>query len=112
MFRKRARLAVQMIFKLFSELLHKSQRWHGRGIAKRAERAAYHVFGEVADVVDVLGCAEPRVEPRQRLLEPVRSFAAGDAPAAALVLIEADGAQREFDDAGLVVDDHHAARAE
>ncbi len=46
------------------------------------------------------------------LLEPVGAFAAGDAPAAAFVLIEADGAEREFDDAGLVVDDDDAAGAE
>src|SRR6202008_2740640 len=46
------------------------------------------------------------------LLEPVRSFTAGNAPSAALVLIELDGPQRELDHADRLIDDDDAARAE
>ncbi len=59
-----------------------------------------------------LRLAEAGVKARQRFFEPVRSLAAGNAPAAAFVLIKADRPQRKLDDAGLVVDDHHARRAE
>ena len=59
-----------------------------------------------------LARAEAGVEAGERLLEPVGAFAAGNAPAAALVLIETDGAQGELDHAGLIVDDDYAAGAE
>jgi hypothetical protein len=43
-------------------------------------------------------------EAHQRLLHPIRTFAAGNAPAAALVLIKLRGAQGELHDAHLVVE--------
>src|ERR1035437_2683781 len=49
---------------------------------------------------------------RQRLLHPVSTFAARDAPAAALVLVELGHAQSEPHDAHLVVEHDHAAGAE
>jgi hypothetical protein len=71
-----------VIFELFAELLDEAERGHRRCVAERAEGAAHHVFGEVLNVVDVF-LAAAGVEAGQRLLEPVRAFAAGDAPAAA-----------------------------
>src|SRR5579863_575839 len=112
MFSERARFPVQVIFKFFAKLLDESQGWHRCRIAERAEGAAHHVFGEVADIVDILRRAEAGMETRQGFFEPVGSFTAGNAPAAAFVLIEADGAECEFDDAGLIVDDDYAAGAE
>ena len=46
------------------------------------------------------------------LFQPVGAFAAGDAPAAGFVLVEADGAQRELDDGDGLVEDDDAAGAE
>ena len=63
---ERAGLAVQVVFKFLAELLHEAHRGHGRCIAERAEGAAHHVFGEVADVVDVFGDAETGVETGER----------------------------------------------
>jgi hypothetical protein len=109
MFGERAGLAVQVVFELFAELLHKAKRGHGCCVAQWAEGAAHHVFREVLNVVDIFGNAEAGVETGERFFEPVRTFAAGDAPAAGLVLIEADSAESEFDYTGLVVDDDDAA---
>lgn len=63
--RIRARLAVQVILKLLAKLLHKAQCGHGRGIAKRAEGAAQHVFGQVLHVVNVARGPETGVEARE-----------------------------------------------
>ena len=54
----------------------------------------------------------PACRPGERLLEPVRAFAAGNAPAAALVLVELHGAQGELDDADGLVEHDDAAGAE
>ncbi len=48
----------------------------------------------------------------QRLLQPVRSFAAGNAPSAAFVLIELHHPQRKLHDALRVVKHDHAARTQ
>src|ERR1035441_5377687 len=104
MLSERAGLAVQMVLELLAELLHKGQRGHGRRIAQRAKRPAQHVLGKILNVVYVLRRSKAEVEASDRLLQPVGAFAAGNAPAAALVLIEADGPQRKLDDAGPVVE--------
>src|SRR5665213_2901844 len=96
MFCERARLAVQVILKLLAEFLHKGNRRHCRGITQRAERPPQHVFRQVLDVVDILGLAKSGVEPRQRLLQPVSALAAGNTPAATLVLVKTDCPQREL----------------
>src|SRR5665213_309757 len=80
--------AFEVLLKLLAELLDEAERRHRRCVSKWAERPAHHVFGEVLDVVDVLFIAAAGVEAGQRLLDPVRAFAAGDAPAAAFVLVE------------------------
>src|SRR6185312_13890475 len=77
---ERARLAVQVIFKLVAKLLYERDSRHGRRVAQRAEGAAQHVFRQVLDVVDVFFSAEAGVKARERLLQPVRTFAAGNAP--------------------------------
>jgi hypothetical protein len=101
-----------MIFKLLAKFFDESDGRHGSGVAERTESAAQHVFRKVLDVVDVAGRAKAGVETRERFFEPVGAFAAGNTPAAALVRIKTDGAEGEFDDAGLVVDDDNATRAE
>src|ERR1035441_4691678 len=95
MLRKRARLPVQMVFKLLAKLLHKPQRRHRRRITQWTKRPAHHVLRQVLYVVDVFLHAKPRMKPRQRLLQPVRSLAAGNAPPAALMLIKADRPRSE-----------------
>jgi len=52
------------------------------------------------------------VEAVEHLAKPGGAFTAGNAPAAALVRVELDGAEGELDDAGLVVNDDDAAGAE
>src|ERR1039458_4163646 len=98
-FFKRARLAVQMVFKFFSELLHKRHGGHCGRVSEWTECFPQHVFREVIDVVDIFFQPRAGMEARQRLLQPVGAFAAGDAPAAAFMLIELDGAQGELRDA-------------
>ena len=60
-----ARLAVEMVLEFVPELLHDGDGRHGGGIAQRAERAAQHVLGDVADQVDIGARALPLVEARR-----------------------------------------------
>src|SRR6266481_4076534 len=108
-FLKRARLAVQMILKLLPKLLDERHGRHGRGITQRAERPAQHVFRQVVHVVDIFFHAAARVKANQCLFQPVRTFAAGDAPAATLVLVKLHGPQSKLEYAGSLVEDDHAA---
>src|SRR5450631_4253911 len=75
MFSERARFAVQVIFKLFAEFLHKAQRGHCGRIAQWSEGAAHHVLGQVLNVIDVFRRSKSCMEARERLLEPVSAFA-------------------------------------
>src|SRR5665213_3860687 len=106
------RLAVQVVLKLFAELLNKSDGRHSRCVAERAKGATQHVFRQVLNVVDIFCFAKSGVKARQRFLEPVSAFAARYAPAATLMLIKADSTQCEFHHAGLVVDHDNAAGPE
>src|SRR6185312_5871175 len=47
-------VALDVVFKLFTELSDEGQRGHGRGVAKRAEGASQHVLSEKLDTVDIL----------------------------------------------------------
>src|SRR4051794_38055525 len=108
----RTRPAFQVCFEFFAELLDHADYGHGSSVAERAEGAPQHVLAEVAQVIDVLHDATTGVKADERLLQPVGTFATGNAPATTLVLIELDGAEEELDDAGLVVEDDDAAGAE
>src|ERR1035437_7691246 len=108
----RTRAAVKVVFELVAELGNKADGRHGCGVAQGAECASKHVFGQVLHVIYILRDSPSGMEPSQRLSQPVSPFATWDAPTAALVLVELHGAQRELDDAGLVVEDHHAAGPE
>src|SRR6267142_1752960 len=85
---KRTRTSLKVRLELASPLVHDRHRWDSGGVAQRAERAAQHVLREVLNVVDIFLQPRPGVEAGQRLLEPVRPFAAGDTPSAAFVLVE------------------------
>src|SRR4030088_3086615 len=54
----------------------------GSAAAKRAERAAQHIFSEIADEIDIFGTAIACVKTVQHFAQPGGAFAAGDAPAA------------------------------
>src|SRR5437660_7021768 len=108
----RARPAFQVLFELSAELLYECDRRHCCRIAQRAECPSQHVLREVLHVVDVLLQTAASMEPDQSLLQPVRPFAAGDAPPAAFMLIKLHGPQREFHDALRVINDDHAARSQ
>src|SRR6202034_1671830 len=99
-------------FKLFAELLYEAERRHSRCISKWTKRPAHHVLGQVLHIVDVLLLAAIVVDTRQGLLDPVGALTAGDAPAAGLMLVELDGAQRELDNGYGLVEHHDAAGAE
>ena len=105
-------ISGDVILELLTEFFDEGDGGHGGGVAERAEGAAHHVFGEVLDVVDVLGVAAALVDAGEGFLDPVGAFAAGDAPAAALVLVELDGAQGELDDRYGLVEHHDAAGSE
>src|SRR5581483_4743421 len=101
---KWTRPSVQMIFKLLTELLDESHGRHRCGITQRAKCSAQHVFRQVIHVIDVFLYSATIVETDQRLLQPVGTFPAGNAPATALMLIKLHSAQCEFHDAGCVVE--------
>ena len=81
---------------------YERNRRHRRRIAQRTERPTQHVFRQVLNVVDVFLHAAAGMKTHQRLLQPVRALAAGNAPSAALVLVELHRPQRELHDALLV----------
>src|SRR5664279_3737050 len=108
----RTRLTVEVVLEFLTKLLNVGNDRHRRRVAQRTEGATQHVLRQVLQVVDVLGHAAARMEARQRLLHPVGTFAAWDTPAAALVLVKLGHAKSEPNDAHLVVEDDHAARAE
>src|SRR5216684_6347603 len=101
-----------MRFKFAAPFVYDRHRWDRRRIAQRTERPAQHVLGQVLDVVDVLLQPAAVVEARERLLQPVRAFAARNTPAATFVLVELHNAQGKFDHASLVVEHDHAAGAQ
>src|SRR5579875_3367209 len=88
----------EILLELRPELLDETESRHRGSVAQRTERSAHHVLGKVLDIVDVLLRAAAGVEAGERLFEPVRAFPAGNAPAAAFVLVELDRPQRELDD--------------
>src|SRR6185503_19229310 len=92
----RARFSKQVRFKLVAKFFHDGDGGQRRGIAQRAERPPQHVLREIADQDDIVALAEPVVKTLQDLSQPRGSFAAGNAPAAALVGVEAHDAQRGF----------------
>src|SRR3954452_15667932 len=105
----RAWAAFQVVLKFFSEFFYEGDRRHRRGVAQRAEGAAQHVFCEILHVVDIFHHSTAGMKTDERLLQPVRSLAAGNAPSAAFVLIKLHRAECEFHNALRVVHDHHAA---
>src|ERR1700761_81531 len=105
-------MILNVSFELAAELLEESDHRHGCCIAEGTEGTAQHVVCEVAHVIDVFHRAVALVEAGHRLLEPVCALAAGDAPAAAFVLIELDGAERELDDRDCLVEHYDAGGAE
>src|SRR5438045_1259725 len=108
----RAGAAFQVVLKFFSEFLYEGDRGHRRGVAQRTEGAAQHVLCEVLHVIDIFSDSAAVVETNQRLLQPVRAFAAGNAPSATLMLVELHGAQGEFHNALGIVDHYHTAGAQ
>src|SRR5678815_4347659 len=99
-----------MVLELLPKLFHECNDRHCRRIAQRTERTSKHVLREVLNVIDIFLHASAGVESRQRLLEPISSFAARNAPSAAFMLIKLDGSKRKFHDTRGVVEYHHAAR--
>src|SRR5271155_5874476 len=93
------------------KLLDERNRRHRRGIAQRAERSPQHVLGEITNIVEVLIHATPDMYAANFLLNPVYAFATGDTPAAALMLVKLDRAQRKLNHTRLVVDHDDAGRA-
>src|SRR6266446_6156160 len=101
-----------MLLEFFAPLLHDADGGQRRGVAERAEGAAQHIFGEVADEVDVFRTPETSVKTIEHLAQPSGAFAAGDAPAAGFVRVEMHDAARHVHHAGVFVHDDHAAGAE
>ena len=102
----------EIVFKFVAELFDDADGGHRGGVAQRAEGAAQHVFGKVADHNDVALRACSLDESGEQLFEPGGAFAAGDAPAAAFVLVEAHNAEGDADHVGIFIEDDHAAAAE
>src|SRR6266851_2192660 len=101
-----------MLLEFVAPLLHDADGGQRRGVAERAKRAAQHIFGDVADEVDIFGTPEAGVEAIEHLAQPGGAFAAGDAPAAGLVRVEMHDAAGHVHHAGVFVHNHHAAGAE
>src|SRR5260370_28190923 len=77
-----------MLLKFVAPLLHDADSRQRRGVAKRAERAAQHILGEIAYEIDIFGAAIACVKTVQHFAQPGGAFAAGDAPAAGFVRIK------------------------
>src|SRR6266478_9342930 len=58
---------VQMLLEFVAPLLHDADGGQRRGVAERAEGAAQHIFGEVADEVDVFRTPETSVKTIEHL---------------------------------------------
>src|ERR1700683_5215512 len=87
--------ALQMIFEFLAKLLDDRDRGHGGGVTQGAERTAQHVLRKILDVVDIFLHSAAGMKASQRLLQPIGPFAAGNAPSAALMLIELHDAKGE-----------------
>src|SRR5215472_5576441 len=109
---KRTGPSFQVGFELVAPLVHNRYGWDCSRVTQRAKCSSQHVLRQVLDVVYVFFQTAAVVESRKRLLEPVCTFATGNAPAAALVLIELHDAQSKFHHARLIVHDHYASRAQ
>src|ERR1700723_258393 len=82
-----------MIFKFFPKLLYERHGGHRRRISKWAKRLTQHVLRQVINIVDVFFYTAARMKPRQGFFQPVRAFAAWNAPAAAFMLVELHSAK-------------------
>ena len=51
-----------MVFKFAAEFLHDADGGHCGGVAQGTEGAAQHIFGKLADQVDIFGAAKAGVE--------------------------------------------------
>src|SRR5208282_1193595 len=71
-----------------------------------------HVLRQIADIVDVFGHAAAGMNTSQCLLQPVGTFAAGNTPSTALVLVELHGSQGKLHHADGIIQNHHAAGTE
>ena len=101
-----------MFFKFFSELLYKGDRRHRGRIPQRTKCSPQHVLRQILHVVDVFHHAAAAMEARERLLQPVGTFAAGNAPSTAFVLVKLHRPQRELHNALRVIDYDNTTRAE
>src|SRR5713226_3704942 len=101
-----------MLLEFVAPLLHDADGGQRRGVAKRAEGAAQHIFGEVADKVDIFRAPEAGVEAIEHLAQPGGAFTAWNAPAAGFVRVEMHDAAGHVHHAGVFVHHHHAAGAE
>src|ERR1700679_1316082 len=97
-----------MIFKFFPKLLYERHGGHRRRISKWAKRLTQHVLRQVINIVDVFFYTAARMKPRQGFFQPVRAFAAWNAPAAAFMLVELHSAKCELHHAGGVVKNYNA----
>src|SRR5579871_1679374 len=82
-----ARPVVQVRFELVAELFDEGDGGHGSGVAEWTEGAAEHILRKLAHERDVAFAAHAVVHALQNLAQPGGAFAAGDAPAAALVRV-------------------------
>src|SRR5271165_1080705 len=98
-----------MVLEFPSVLLNVGDDRHRGRIAQWAERAPEHVLRQVLQVVDIFRHTAAGMEARQRLLHPVGALAAGNTPAATLVLIKLGDPQRELDNAHLIVEHDYTA---
>src|SRR6266571_5377939 len=94
------------------ELLPERDRRHRSRIAQRTKRPPQHVLRQVLHVVDIFLHAAARMETNQSLLQPIRPFAAGNAPSATFMLVKLHSAQRKFHNALLVVHNNDTARTQ
>src|SRR4029077_7328305 len=76
------------------------------------EGPAQHIFGKLADEIDIFRTPEASMEAIEHLAQPGGALTAGNAPTAGFVRVEMHDAARHVHHAGVFVHDHHAAGAE
>src|ERR1035438_7948277 len=110
--RVRTRTPIQMRLEVFGKLLDNRDSRHGCRIAQRTERTAQHILRELADQRNIALLSAAVMETLQHFFQPGCAFAAGNTPATTLVRIKLHDAQSESDHAGVLIQNHRAARAE
>src|SRR5205085_11149526 len=99
----RTGLAFEMRVEIVAEFFNEGDGRQRGGVTERTERAAEHILSELTDQHDVAALPHAFMEPHEEFAQPRGAFAAGDAPAAAFMRVEADNPQQGLHHARVLI---------